>query len=145
MESKIRHGYDLLLVLRAPASAALTADTLSAKIGIDRITNSARDVLDGKYGQRKFDVVIQLVAGFAPGADNVYVLEFNTYDANGANPVTHQTKAIVAADVGKTIVLSFDCDSLAEFDADASQFAVNLNVTGTTPSATFWAIVAPIG
>lgn len=143
MESKIRHGYDASLVLRAPGLAALTADTVTTKVDINRISKSAYGVLDGKYEQREFAVVLHLGAGFVASTDNVYVLNFNTYDASGNNAVTHATKTFVAADVGKTLVFPFDTGTLQAYDADAALFAIALDVTGTDPSATFYAFIAP--
>ena len=144
MESKIRHGYDADLVLRAPGLAALTADTTLTKVDINRIVNSVRGALDGKYEERNFSVVVHLEAGFADGdSDETYTLNFNTYDANGANPVTHFSKTFVAADVGKTFVFDFDTDTLAVEDSDAAQFTAALDVAGTAPSATFYAFIAP--
>jgi len=140
MESKIRHGYDALLVLRAPGSAALVADTVSNKVGIDRIQHGPNV---GRYAEYKFDVVLHVGAGFAAGSDNVYVLNFNTYDAAGLNPVTHHTATIVVGDLGKSLVYPFDTGTLAEADPDASLFGIALDVTGTTPSADYWAFISP--
>lgn len=143
MESKIRHGYDASLALRAPGSAALVADTTFNKLGLDRITKSPRGAVDGKFEERNFSVVVHLEAGFAAGADNLYTVNFNSYDVNGANPVTHFSKTFVAADVGKTFVFDFDTTTLAVVNANASQFSAALDVTGTTPSASLYAFVAP--
>jgi len=143
MESAIRHGYDAALALRAPKSAALTADTTFTLIGLDRITNSPRGAVDGKFESRNFSVVVYAEAGLAAGADNEYVLNFNTYDANGANAVTHFSKTLTAADLNKPFVFDFDTGTLAVEDADAAQFSAALDVTGTTPSVTLWAVVAP--
>lgn len=143
MESKIRDGYDASLVMRAPGSAALVADTTLTKIDINRITRSVKGALDGKYESREFAVVLHLEAGFAAGSDNVYVLNFNTYDANGANPVTHHSETLVAAQLAETLRFVFDTGTLSVKDTDAAQFTLALDVTGTNPSASFWSFIAP--
>jgi hypothetical protein len=70
-------------------------------------------------------------------------VNFNSYDVNGANPVTHFSKTFVAADVGKTFVFDFDTTTLAVVNPAAAQFSAALDVTGTTPSASLFAYVAP--
>ena len=92
----------------------------------------------------EFDVVVYLEAGFVHDTDETYTLNFNSYDADGANPVTHLSKTFVAADVGKLPkTFKFDLRTLGVENPDAAQFAVALDVAGTAPSASFWAFISP--
>ncbi|HTH49506.1 MAG TPA: hypothetical protein VMB21_18465 [Candidatus Limnocylindria bacterium] len=144
MQSAVRNGYDASLALRAPGSAALTADATTDKVALDKITKSPRGAIDGAFGEFEFDLVLYLEAGFAAGADNTYTLNFNSYDADGANPVTHLSKTFVAADVGKLPkTFKFDLRTLGVENPNAAQFGIGVDVAGTTPSASFWAFIAP--
>lgn len=142
MESKVKYLVDALGALKATGSVAVTADDTSSKVSIDLITAGRGDV-QGRYGEGSFDVIVHFVAGFAAGSDNVYALKLTTFDSAGANPTTQDVYTAVAADVGTTRVFKLDTASLKLTDADAAQFGLVLDVTGTTPSAQYWAYVVP--
>jgi hypothetical protein len=141
MESTIRHQYDADLALRAPGGAAVTADTSSAAIDIYRITQGRGDV-NGRYGIGSFDIVAYFSALDTSG-DATYALKIETTDADGANAVTHATIPLTAANLGAPLVYAFHPATLKVSDADGAKVRVTLDVTGTTPSANFWAFVAP--
>ncbi len=143
MESVIRHGYDANLALKAPGAVAITASELSTKVDINRITKSVRGALANRYGEYEFDVVVHVVALDHTTGDETYSLDFNTYDAAGANPVTHQNRLLTVADLGKTLIFTFKTGTIQEADADAALFAVNLTLAGTTPILQYWAFVSP--
>jgi hypothetical protein len=140
MESKIKHQYDSALALRAPGGAALTADATMTKIDLMRLTAGRGDLVN-RYGMADFDVVVFISA--APVTTNeTYVLEFTTYDANGANGQIQETFTVAAGAVGVPLVFKFNVDTFTALDADAAQFSINVNVSGTAPSITLWAFVS---
>lgn len=142
MESKIRHQYDADLALRAPGGVAVTADTTTPAIDIYRITKGRGDV-QGRYGIGSFDVVVFFTGLDTTTGDETYALKVETVDAAGANAVEHASVPVSAANLGEPLVLAFHPASLKLKDADASAIRLTLDVGGTTPSANFWAFVAP--
>lgn len=143
MESKIRHVYDSLLALRAPGSAAIVADTSTSAVDIYRITKSPYNANLGRYGIGSFDLVLFISAIDTTSGTETYVLNFQTVDANGANPVTHESITVVSAHVGVPLVYAFHPATLKVTDVDAAGFRINVDVGGATPSITFWAFLAP--
>lgn len=142
MESKIRHQYDALLALKAPGSAAVTADGASAAVDINAITKGRGDV-DGRFGQGSFDIVVYVTALDTTTGDETYALQVQTVDAAGANPVTHDVIEVTAAMVGEPLVFAFHPSTFKVKDADAAKVRVNVDVGGTTPSITYYAFAAP--
>ncbi len=142
MESKIRHQYDAELALRAPGSVAVTADGATDAVDINRITKGRGDI-NGRYGQGSFDAVVYVTALDATSGSETYTLQFQTVDADGNNPVTHETVEVTAAMVGEPLVFAFHPATLRAKDADAAQFRINLDVGGATPSLTYYAFLAP--
>jgi len=143
MESRIRHAYDASLALLAPNSAANTATFTSTKVDINRIVNSVRGALNGKYGERNFSVVFVVTALDHTTGDETYSYAFTTWDANGANPVTQRTEVFTTADIGAVYVYDFDTGSLANRDNDAALFGFVATLAGTTPSVQGFSYVAP--
>jgi len=150
MESRIRHAYDADLALFAPPGGAVVVTTVGSKVDMNRITRSVTPpgatvgALDGRFGEYGFDVVVCLAAGLAiPNSNETYVLDFCTYDSAGANEQVQESFTVVAADVGKPLVFSFDTGTLLEQDADAALFSLKQVLGGTAPSATVWAYIAP--
>lgn len=143
MESKVKHQYDALLALRAPASVALTADTDLTKISLDRLT-AGRGDLENRYGLGSFDVVVYVTSIVTGGmVAETYDLKFQTYDSAGANAFTHMTHRVTAAEVGEPMVFTFHPQYLAVNDTDAAKFSINLDVTGTGPSIVLYAFCSP--
>lgn len=140
MESQVSHSYDASLVLKAPGTAAVVADGTTTLVGIDRITHGRGDV-NGRYGEASFDVVFYISA--LHFTDETYVLNFNTYDAAGANPTVQDTVTVTTADIGKLKTFKFSTKTMGEVDIDAAKFGIAVDVGGTAPSITFWAFVAP--
>jgi hypothetical protein len=145
MESKIRHAYDASYVLKALNSSAVTATETSSKVDLNLITGSVRGALNGKYSERQIDVVLHVTALDHTTGDETYSVAFTTWDAAGANAVTHQTRALTTADVGKTLVFSFKTGELAEERGDSvgALFGFVNTLAGTTPSVTYWSFAAP--
>jgi hypothetical protein len=143
MESKIRHQYDGDLALRAPGSAAMVADGNTTAVSIYPITDSPYDAVDGRFGIGSFDCVLYVSAIDTTSGSETYTLNFQTVDANGANPVTHETVVITSGLVGEPLVYAFHPATLAVADADAASFRINVDVGGSTPSITFYAYLAP--
>ncbi|UTC29856.1 hypothetical protein BAJUN_02260 [Bajunvirus bajun] len=141
MESKIRHQYDADLALRAPGSAAITATTATGAVDIYRL-DRARGV-QGRYGIGSFDIVIHFGALDTTTGDETYFIDVETVDANGANAVVQATVPVVAGNLGEPIVLGFHPSTFAAKDPDAAKVRLNVRVAGTTPSATFYAFLAP--
>lgn len=142
MESKIKHQYDASLALRAPSSAAITADTTLTKIDIHRLT-AGRGDLENRYGLGSFDVVVYVSALDFTTMDETYALQFQTYDSADANAVTHTTFTVTSALVGEPLVFTFHPETLKVADADAAKFSINVDVGGTSPSITLYAYAAP--
>lgn len=142
MESKIKHSYDDLLKLRAIGSVAVVADNTSTLVDINRIAYGRGDVT-GRYGEGSFDIVFYASAGLAVGSDNVYVLKINTYDADGANATLQESITLTAADLAVRKTFKLDTATLKSVDADAAKVGIVMDVTGTTPSVTYYAFVAP--
>lgn len=142
MESQIRHQYDALLALKAPGSAAITATAASTAVDIDRITKGRGDV-QGRYGIGSFDAVLYVSALDTTSASETYTFEFQTVDANGANPVTHETVTLTAAEIGVPLVFAFHPATLKAADADGAKFRVNAVLAGATPSLTYYGFLAP--
>lgn len=142
MESKIRHQYDALLALKAPASAAITSTAASTAVDIYRITEGRGDV-DGRYGIGSFDAVVYITALDATSGSETYTLQFQTVDADGANAVTHQTVTVDSTNVGEPLVYAFHPATLKVKDADAAKFQINAVLAGASPSLTYYAFLAP--
>lgn len=142
MQSVIRNQFDASLALALPGGAVVTADGASTLVDINKITRSVKGALNGRFGEMEFDVVLHVVSLDHTTGDETYTLNFNTYDANGANAVTHFSKTLTTADVGKTFVYKFDTITLGVEDANAAQFGIAVDVGGTTPSLGYWAFVS---
>lgn len=142
MESKIRHTYDADLALRAPGSVAVVADGASSAVDIYRITKGRGDI-NGRFGIGSFDAVVYVTAIDTTSGTETYTLEFQTVDAAGANPVTHETHVLTAAEVGEPLVFAFHPATLRAKDADGAKFRINVDVGGATPSITYYAFLAP--
>lgn len=142
MESKIRHMYDADLALRAPGSVAVVADGASSAVDIYRITKGRGDI-NGRFGIGSFDAVVYVTAIDTTSGTETYTLEFQTVDAAGANPVTHETHVLTAAEVGEPLVFAFHPATLRAKDADGAKFRINVDVGGATPSITYYAFLAP--
>ena len=144
MESAVRHQYDDLLKLQAFGSAAVVADAPSGfAIDLHRLT-AGRGDLKNRYGLGKFDIVLHITAADFTTADEVYVIQVQTTDAAGGNAVTHQSINVTADMVGKTVEVTVHPDSLAKMDADAAKLRLNADVSGTTPSLTYWAFASQL-
>lgn len=143
MESRIRHGYDASLALLAVGSVAQAATFTSTKLPLDRITNSPRGAIDGKFEERNFSVVVAINALDHTTGDETYSVAFTTWDVNGANPVVHFTRLFTTADIGVPLVFDFDTGTLAAADADAAEFGFVATLAGTTPSVQGYVFVAP--
>lgn len=144
MESAVRHQYDDLTKLQAFGSAAVTADAPSGfSVDLYRLT-AGRGDLKNRYGLGKFDVVLHITSATFADADETYTIDVQSVDAAGANPVTHETIAVSADMVGKTIEVTIHPDSLAKMDADAAKLRLFANVGGTTPSLTYWAFASQL-
>lgn len=142
MESKIRHQYDALLALRAPGTAALTMDGNTTAVSLYRIDNGRGDI-EGRYGIGSFDCVVYVTAMDSTSGSETYTLNFQTVDADGANPVTHETVVLTAGQVGDPLVYAFHPSTLKIKDDDAASFRINVDVGGATPSLDFYAFLAP--
>lgn len=143
MESIVRHTYDAALKLQAPGSANITSTTASSQVDIQKITKSVRGALNGRFGEGSFDVVLHVAALDHTTGDETYSVAFQTYDANGANGVTHETRLLTTTDLGLTLTFKFDAKTLGLEDANAAFFGLNVTLAGTTPILGYWAFVAP--
>lgn len=142
MESKIRHQYDALLALKAPASAAIVATGDSNDVSLYRIENGRGDI-EGRYGIGSFDCVVYVNAMDATTGTETYTLSFVTVDENGANPVVHEVVTLTAGQVGEPLVYAFHPATLKVKDADAAKFRITATLGGATPSLTYYAFLAP--
>lgn len=143
MESIVRHAYDAALKLQAPGTAAITATAATSQVDIQKITKSVRGALNGRFGEGSFDVVFHTTALDHTTGDETYSVAFQTYDLNGANGVTHETRLLTIADLGLTYNWKFDVKTLGLEDPNAVFFGLNITLAGTTPILQYWAFVAP--
>lgn len=134
MNSTVRHQYDAALALKAPGSAAVTADAATAAVSIYRIANGP---LAGRKGVGSFDIVTQVTAVDFANATETYAFEVQvSATENGAYTTLSSTPVVSKG--AKT--LKVDAASLP---ADAAWVRLNMNVGGDTPSITYHAFVAP--
>lgn len=142
MESAIRHQYDAALALKAPGSAAVTANGNTAAVDLYHITKGRGDV-DGRYGIGSFDVVVMISEIDTASGNETYTLTFETVDAAGANPVAQEVVTVTAGMVGAPLAFAFHPATLKAKDADAAAIRVAVAAAGTTPSIKFYAFAAP--
>lgn len=147
MESKVKYSYDASLALYAPpksgvAVTTITATAASTQVDINKIVNGRGDIA-GRFGEGSFDVVLHVVSLDHTTGDETYSVAYNTYDVNGANAVTHDTRLLTITNIGQTLVNKFDTATLGLEDANAFYFGLNVTLAGTSPILGYWAFIAP--
>lgn len=153
--SKIKHMYDALLALRSltDRATAVTADGAGGGFvdlhhllpeGTPGEPGALGDVA-GLFGQRPFDVVIQVDAIDTTSGSETYTLKLQTVDANKANPtdVPFGGAVITSALVGEPLVVKVDPAVIKLSDPDAAFLRIFADVGGATPSITYFAFAAP--
>lgn len=153
--SKIKHMYDALLALRSLNDRAtpVVADGAGGgyvdlhhllPAGTPGNPGALGDVA-GLFGQRPFDVVIEVDAIDTTSGSETYTLKLQSVDANKANPtdVPFGGAVITSALVGEPLVVKVDPAVIALADPDAAYLRIFADVGGATPSITYFAYAAP--
>ena len=143
MKSKVKHSFDAeaSVTLRDITDGAETADAAETGVALPALTKAYWDNND--IAQDAIACVVHVTAIDFGDANEVYVLNIQVDSALAFDdaPVTVGTITIPAVGV-YTVLL--DTDTVKALDANAAFIRANLDVSGTTPSITYGAWIAPV-
>lgn len=141
--SEVSYTYDADTAFRAPGSAAVTASAEIGTVALDKMANARSGDQKNKLGAEFYDVVIVVESSDAADTDETYTFNVEIQGTGGANAAVAGALAVPAGVAGQ-YVIKLDGHTLEKLSgaADRVELALNLAVTGTTPSITFGAWLA---